>query len=399
MAHRTAERLERFFVTVLARPGADHGHGRVLRLFLLFLAQLSYLYRSVVNVRHYLYDRRLLRPHELGCQVISVGNLTVGGTGKTPIVEIFARELSREGRRVAILSRGYRKEEPPFIQRVANALTFHESRQPPRVVSDGANLLLDSAMGGDEPYMLATNLPNVPVVVDRNRVKRGRYAIQKLGCDTLILDDGFQYLKLKHRIEIVLVDRTNPFGNGYVLPRGVLREPPQHIARADFIFVTKSDGVGTDALKAQLRRLNSRAEIIECRHTPRHLQNAFTRERQALSYLRGRKVVTLCGIAAPGGFEQEVERRGAVVLDRRRFADHHRYTQQELIDVVNRAHRLGAEAVITTEKDTVRFPHLERCDVPVLFLRVDIEMVSGVEDFHACIARICFRDRRTSAVT
>jgi tetraacyldisaccharide 4'-kinase len=398
MAHRIAEKLERFFVRVLARPGADQGLSRPLRLFLLFLAQLAHLYRAVVEVRHYLYDRRMLRPHELGCQVISVGNLTVGGTGKTPIVEIFARELSREGRRVAILSRGYRKEEPPLFQRIANALTLRERRQPPRIVSDGANLLLDSAMGGDEPYMLATNLPNVAVLVDRNRVKSGRYAIQKLGCDTLILDDGFQYLKLKHRIEIVLVDRTNPFGNGYVLPRGILREPPRHIARADFIFITKSEGAGGDALKSQLRKLNPRAELIECRHAPRHLQNAFTRERLDLSFLRGRKVLTLCGIAAPGGFEQEVERRGALVLDRRRFADHHRYSQQELIDIVNRAHRLGADAVVTTEKDTVRFPRLERCDVPILFLRVDIEMVSGVEDFHACIARICFRDRRTAVV-
>ena len=361
--------------------------------------QFSHLYRAVVKTRVFLYKRRILRPHELGCQVISVGNVTVGGTGKTPVVEIFAREMSKEGRKVAVLSRGYRREQPPLWHRVLDAVTLRTRSRPPLVVSDGRKLLLDSAVSGDEPYMLASNLPNVAVLVDKNRVKSGRYAIQKLGCDTLILDDGVQYLELKHRVEIVLVDRSNPFGNGNVLPRGILREPVDNIGRADFIFITKSDGTGVEELKANLRRLNPRAELIECRHAPRYLQDAFSRGRQGLEYLRGKKVVSLCGIAAPASFEQEIERRGATLLARRRFADHHRYTQQELIDIVNSSQRMGAEAVITTEKDTVRFPRMGRCDVPIYFLRVDIEMISGVEDFHACIARICFRDRSEARPT
>lgn len=378
---------------VLARPGADQGLSRPVRFFLWVLLQFSHLYRAVVKTRVFLYKRRILRPHELGCQVISVGNVTVGGTGKTPVVEIFARELSKEGRKVAVLSRGYRREQPPLWHRVLDAVTLRTRNRPPLVVSDGRKLLLDSAVSGDEPYMLASNLPNVAVLVDKNRVKSGRYAIQKLGCDTLVLDDGFQYLELKHRVEIVLVDRSNPFGNGNVLPRGILREPVDNIGRADFIFITKSDGTGGEELKAELRRLNPRAELIECRHAPRFLQDAFSRDRQGLGYLSGRRVVSLCGIAAPTSFEQEIERRGAVLLARHRFADHHRYTQQELIDIVNASQKMGAEAVITTEKDIVRFPRMDRCDVPIFFLRVDIEMISGVEDFHACIARICFRDR------
>ena len=133
-------------------------------------------------------------------------------------------------------------------------------------------------MGGDEPYMLASNLPNVCVLVDKDRVKSGRYAIQKLGCDTLILDDGFQYLRLKHRVDIVLVDRTNPFDNGYVLPRGLLRESTRHLSRATFIFITKSTGDGSAELRQQIRALNDKAEIAECRHTPRHFQDVFTGE-------------------------------------------------------------------------------------------------------------------------
>jgi tetraacyldisaccharide 4'-kinase len=383
--------MERFLVDLIQRPGADRTRRRSVKFLLWCLRQLSHAYRSVIQLRLFLYSVGLFRHHALGCQVISVGNLTVGGTGKTPVVEVFARELQKAGRKVAILSRGYKKAEPRLVQRLVDLALFRNLYRPPRVVSDGNKLLLDSAMSGDEPYMLASNLPNVAVLVDKNRVKSGRYAINKLGCDTLVLDDGFQYMSLKHRMEIVLVDRTNPFGNEHVLPRGILREPVKNIRRADFIFITKSDGTGSEELKARLRSLNPRAEQIECRHRARHLRNVFTAERRALEYLEGLRVIALSGIAAPEGFEQELERRGAILLDRKRFADHHRYEQQELIDIINDGVRLRAAAVITTEKDAVRFPRLDRCDVPIYFLRVDIEMLTGHEDFRDCISRICFR--------
>ncbi|TFH17922.1 MAG: tetraacyldisaccharide 4'-kinase, partial [Lentisphaerales bacterium] len=177
---------------------------------------LSSLYWSVVQLRLFLYRKGILRHHTLGCQVISIGNLTVGGTGKTPVVEVFARRLQQEGRKVAILSRGYKKKEPPFMERLVDKMLLREKRRPPRVVSDGKTLLLDYRMAGDEPYMLASHLRDVVVLVDKDRVKGGRYAINKAGCDTLILDDGFQYLGLKHRLDIVLVDCRNPFGNRHV---------------------------------------------------------------------------------------------------------------------------------------------------------------------------------------
>jgi tetraacyldisaccharide 4'-kinase len=381
------DKLERFLTVLIQRRGSEKVWSRQVRFLLWWLKQLAYLYRGVVQTRVFLYENGILRHQTLGCQVISVGNLTVGGTGKTPVVEVFARELQREGRKVAILSRGYKKVEPSFVDK----LLLRERFSPPRVVSDGKRLLLDSAMSGDEPYMLASNLPDVVVLVDKDRVKSGRYAINKLGCDTLVLDDGFQYLALKHRVEIVLVDSTNPFGNEHVLPRGILREPVKNIRKAHFIFMTKSDGSGSSELRARLRELNKTAEIIECRHCPRYLQNVFTSERKELDFLNGRKVIALSGIAVPGGFESELERRGAAVLERERFADHHRFTQQEIIDIINNSKQLGAEAIITTEKDAVRFPELHRWDVPIYFLRVDIEILSGEEDFRHCISRICFR--------
>ncbi len=388
MARSSRERFEVFFLAVVS----DRLHGAWPGFLRFLLKNLARVYSFLMNVRLALYEHRLLRSKTLGCQVISIGNLTVGGTGKTPVVEVFARALQQNGRKVAILSRGYKKAETPLATRLANRLTFRTpAQEPPRVVSDGQRLLLDSEMGGDEPYMLASNLPNVCVLVDKDRVKSGRYAIQKLGCDTLILDDGFQYLRLQHRVDIVLVDRTNPFDNGCVLPRGLLRESAKHLSRATFVFITKSTGDGAPDLHRRIRELNGQAEIAECRHTPRHFQDVFTGERRPLEFLRDRKVAALSGIAAPRGFEESLERLGGELVHRRRFADHHRYSQQEILDMINASRDRGAEAIITTEKDAVRFPWLERRDLPLYFLRVEIELLSGAEDFNTLIARLCFK--------
>jgi len=344
-------------------------------------------FRGVVLTRLFLYDVGILRRYPLGCQVISVGNITAGGTGKTPVVEIFARELQKSGRKVAILSRGYRKKELPWYQRI-----FRESISPPRVVSDGKRLLLDSEMGGDEPYMLASNLPGVVVLVDKNRVKSGRYAVKRFGCDTLILDDGFQYQKLRHRLEVVLVDKNNPFGNGFMLPRGVLREPVRNLKRADFIFITKSDG-NSGALRERIRELNPDADIIECRHQPRYLRNVYTAKHVSLDWLRGKTVTSLSGIAVPQSFENSLRMLGAKVIYCERYADHHRYHAQEIIDAVNKAADMRADALLTTEKDAVRFPRLETTPVPVFYLRVDIELLDGAENFQEAVEHICFRKR------
>lgn len=387
MSQTRLERAETYLLGVIE----GRQRGRVAALLRWLLKQLSHLYATAVQIRLWLYTHGILRHHTLGCQVVSVGNLTVGGTGKTPIVEIFARALQESGRKVAILSRGYKSVKPPLWERLVQKITFRDRRREPLVVSDGRRLLLDSAAAGDEAYMLAANLPKVAVLVDKNRVKAGQHAIKKLGCDTLILDDGFQYLALKHRLDIVLVDRTNPFGNRHVLPRGILREPVRNIRRAGFIFITKSDGDGAEELRRELRRWNTSAEVSECRHHPRYLQNVYTAEREGLEYLQGRKVAALSGIAAPWGFEEELERLGAEVVYRERYADHHRYAEQEIIDVINRGMQAGAEAVITTEKDAVRIPRVARRDIPLFFLRVEIQLLSGEEDFNDCIARICFR--------
>ena len=383
---RLIERLESYVVPLIQQEGADRTvSGFWPKALLALLKGVSKVYGAVVWLRMWFFRIGVLRRWPLGCQVISVGNVTAGGTGKTPVVEIFARELTRQGRKVAILSRGYRRKEKPFLQRL-----FSDTIDPPLVVSDGRRVLLDSETGGDEPYMLATNLPGVVVLVDRNRVKSGRYAIRKFGCDTLVLDDGFQYQRLKHSHDIVLVDKTNPFGNGNLLPRGVLREGIQNLRRADFIFITKSDG-RSEGLRARIHKLNNHAEIIECRHAPKRLKNVYGKTNRDLAWLAGKKLLALSGIAVPQSFEAFLRGYGAELLECVRYADHHRYATQEIINVINRAADLGCDAVVTTEKDAVRFPRLTNVAVPVYYLRIEIEMLRGAENFHDAVAHICFK--------
>ena len=270
-------------------------------------------------------------------------------------------------------------------------LLFRRESTPPRVVSDGKSLLLDSEMAGDEPHMLASNLKDVVVLVDKDRVKSGRYAIEKFGCDTLLLDDGFQYWDLRgRRHDVVLIDCQQPFGNEHMLPRGTLREPPSHLARANTIFITKSDGK-TAELRKRIASLNPHAPIIECIHSPKYLEDVFTGERVSLELIKGKKVASLSGIAQPESFEQSLVKLGAELVYAKRFADHHRFTQQEILNAINRGKKRQADIILTTQKDAVRFPKLDRRDLPFYFMRVEINIVNGADDFRDCVRKICFK--------
>ena len=382
-----AENLETFFIETVF----EERHDFKAKLARASLFVLSKVYLAAIEIHRWLINVRILRDKTLGVQVIAVGNLTVGGTGKTPVVEKFARVLQNEGRKVAILSRGYRSKPVPLHRRLLDKLLLREDQTPPRVVSDGHSLLLDSEMAGDEPYMLASNLRDVVVLVDKDRVKSGRYAIQKYGCDTLLLDDGFQYWRLRgRRHDVVLIDRQQPFGNEHLLPRGTLREPHSHLARAQTIFITKSDGQ-TAALRQRIAQLNPAAAIIECVHHPVYFEDVFTGERRGLDLLAGKKVASLSGIAQPQSFELSLVKLGGELVYSKRFADHHRFTQQEILNAINRAKKRQAEIIVATQKDAVRFPKIDRRDVPFYFMRVEIKLLSGADDFEDCVRKICFK--------
>jgi tetraacyldisaccharide 4'-kinase len=381
---RRLENLEQFGIDVVL----ERRRGVRATALREILYALSFIYERLVQLRLYFYRKRILRERALGCLVISVGNLTVGGTGKTPIVEKFARALQAGGRRVAILSRGYKSV--PRKRRWLDRLRRRDA-DPPRVVSDGKSLLLDSLTAGDEPYMLAHNLKDVIVLVDKDRVKSGRFAIDKWNVDTLLLDDGLQYLHLKHRLDMVLVDRQAPFGNEFLLPRGTLREAPRNLRRASYIFITKNTGESNKTLIERIRRYNRTAEIIECAHKPLYLQNVFTGEQLPLERLRDAFIGSICGIAAPESFEGALKKLGAHVDLAKRYIDHHYYSEAELTTFINRCIRRDLAMIVTTEKDAVRMPRLPETNmkVPICFLRVEIEILSGHESWEHCVARIC----------
>ena len=384
----TLEQLEQYGIEVILGR-INTWRARMLRMALWLLSRV---YGRLVRLRLWLFRGRYIHDHDLGCMVISIGNLTVGGTGKTPVVEMFARALRERGRHVAILSRGYKSQKEK--RKKSRRFGKKEPEPPPRVVSDGNDLLLDSLRAGDEPYMLAANLPGVPVVVDKNRVKAGRHAIRHLGADTLLLDDGLQYVRLRRRLDVVLVDRTAPFGNEYLLPRGTLREPPPNLRRASYILLTKCNGEPNDAIIARIRRFNRTAEIIECTHRPRYLQHLQTGERLELSEIQGKFVGAISGIAVPEGFEKGLEKLGAIVEIAERYADHHRFSEKEVAAFLDRCLRRDIHMVVTTEKDAVRFPLPQRLDIPVYFLRIDIDILNGREHFDACIRRVCKPPKR-----
>lgn len=385
MFRRWLEEFEQFAIDVIL----ERRYGKRALLLRGFLWLLSKLFTRIVQFRLWLYRERYMRETSPGCLVISIGNLTVGGTGKTPVVEKFARTLQDRGRRVAILSRGYKSKKPPLFRRLQRKWLGMERRKA-RLVHDGKRLLLDSRYAGDEPYMLARSLKDVIVLVDKNRVRAALQAVEELKCDTLLLDDGMQYLPLKHRLEICLIDRQAPFGNEYLLPRGTLREPPRNLRRASYIFITKSDGMDNTALVERIRKYNRTAEIIECAHRALYVQNLYTDERYPLEWLKGKYIGALSGIARPESFEEKLTDLGAHLEIFKRFADHHRFTERELHDFIDRCERRDLDAIITTEKDSVRFPYtLPNARVPVYYLRVEIEILTGQESWESLIERIC----------
>jgi tetraacyldisaccharide 4'-kinase len=289
---------------------------------------------------------RLRHPDGRPVPVIAIGNLASGGTGKTPMTVLVARRLHGEGRRVVVLSRGH-----------GGARTAGDG---PRVVSDGERVLLGPDEAGDEPALLARLLPGVPVVVGRDRRRSGRLAVERWAPDVVVLDDALQFWQLARDLDIVLLDARRPFDNGYVLPRGLLREPPRHLARAGIVVLTRADLVSPDALdaaRARVRALAPAAALFTAVHAPvAWLRVAGTgggpddTVTLPADALAGEDVAAFAGIADSGTFVHTVEALGARVVHLEDFGDHHAYTPQDLLPIA----AVPCGAVVTTEKDLVK---------------------------------------------
>ena len=368
------ERWEVFISDVLYDRRCD----RKAKCLAAFLYPLSFLFYWIVAWRLWLYQHRYYYSTTLGCPVIVVGNLTVGGTGKTPITEHIARFLHANGRHVTILSRGYKSRREPLLSRCRNWLT-RQSPKIPRVVSDGKQLHCSAADAGDEPYMLAQNLPGVSVLVDKNRVRAGQYAIRRFKSDVLLLDDGMQYLPLKGHFYCILIDKTQNLDQQHLLPRGILREPLQHIRRASCILLTKSDGCHDEALYQRLRAYNSHAPIMECCHRPKYFVRHSDGHQEWLQWIVGKRVAILSGIARPDSFEHFLRELGAHITYHQRFSDHHPFTRDDLerFDRCARLHPI--DAIITTEKDSVRIRKDFHFTAPLYYLRIEITILGDAQ--------------------
>lgn len=356
-------------------------HGDVKGLLANVVVGMLYLfslvYRSLLELKLAFYRWGFLKKFKLNCRVISIGNITVGGTGKTPTAQRLAAAIRDMGYRVVILNRGYRAKWKGSVG----------------VVSDGKKIYMTAAEAGDEAFLLAKNLPNVPVLIGADRAVTGKYAEEKLGADVVILDDGYQHWRLVRDLDILLVDAINVFGNSYMLPRGTLREPLSHLDRADVCLLTKvdqADEANCALIKETVAGCNARAIIVESVHSPKGFieiadwYKGIPGKEIAVETLTDKKVVAVSAIGNPASFEQTISDIGAIVAESVRFPDHHDYTMIEMQSVLDKALENGAEAIIITDKDAVKIPaeiiHSVR-PLPVYVLRIEISFQAGYDLF------------------
>jgi len=327
------------------------------------LVALSHVYGSGLRIWIKLRERR--GKNKLPGFVLSVGNLTAGGTGKTPAAAMIAEWALKAGFRPAILSRGYGGRY--------KAEAFE--------VCDGQHLFCTPAEAGDEPYLLAKKLPGVPVVLSKARYKAGLLAFERHGSNFFILDDGFQHLRLQRDLDLVLLDATNPFGNMRLLPAGPLREPLEHLQRADGFILTRA-GRGTSLIMMNYLKRKFRGKpVFQSEHVPERLVLPNLDHVHSPDYIRGKRVVAFAGIAKPEGFRETLLALGARIAFFRAFRDHHRFALSEFQDLVAEKQKLGADLLVTTEKDYVRLGQLAPTENHLGYLTIRFQILSGADAF------------------
>ncbi|MFN2481690.1 MAG: tetraacyldisaccharide 4'-kinase [Pyrinomonadaceae bacterium] len=328
----------------------------------LALAPFGVAYGAAARARVALYRRGVLRSQSVGAPVLSVGNLTAGGTGKTPLVEWLARSVAAEGRRACVLTRGYAREDA----------------RRRRVVSDGANVLAGAREAGDEPLLLAERLLQfrVAVVCDADRAAAAQFALEELGSDVFILDDGFQHLRLARDLNVATLDATDPWGGGRLLPAGLLREPVEQLARADCVVITRAElSEDLEGLRAEAARLSGGRPTFNASTRVTGFK-LVTRETRGESVARAglpREVAAFCGVGNPRAFFANLAREGFELRHARAFADHYAYAQADVDAVVREARLSSAEVLLTTAKDAVKLRGM-RFELPCYEVGIDFEI-------------------------
>lgn len=320
------------------------------------------IYGRLADLRNTLYDRGIFKTHPLGVKTISVGNITAGGTGKTPLVARVAEILAEKGETVCILTRGYGRKNP-------------RSRV---LVSDAKNVLADAATGGDEPVELARKLIGKAIVVaDADRVSAAKWALDEFGITIFVLDDGFQHRRAKRDLNIVCVDATNPFGNGKMLPAGILREPLKNLKRADVVVLTRANLVeDIENLRSQISDLKSGLPVFMAENKIWNVIGlddflAGNSKRQSVEKI---PALAFCALGNPGNFFEQLRRENYEISVRKVFSDHHSYTQNDIANLETVAGNSNVEALLTTAKDAVklnRFKFTIPCFVVEIQLMLD----------------------------
>ena len=324
-------------------------------IFIRFILNIfSLFYFAIYKLRLILYKLNILKSKSLNAIVISIGNITTGGTGKTPIVIETANYLLNKGYKVAVLSRGYKRK----IINNNDAL----------LVSDGNDIVADQKTSGDEPFLIAKKAPKAIVIVGKDRIKTGLSAI-KLGADVLILDDGYQHIKLNRNENLLLLDGTKPFDNGRLLPGGKLRELPDSIKRASAIIISNSDKSTEDEIKKHT--INK--PTIFMKYKIRKLTGINIKKTINIEEMKGQKVIAFCGIANPGSFLKSLEENNITVTSHLTFPDHHDYTVSDIEEIIKLAQNNKIENIITTEKDGIKVEELSET-VPMTLWNTVLEI-------------------------
>jgi tetraacyldisaccharide 4'-kinase len=325
------------------------------RMLLFPLSLLSLPYGGVVRARSFLYSLGLLKTKNLPCPVISVGNITVGGTGKTPLTMTLAMGLKDRGIRVAILSRGYKGKK------IVDP-----------VVGDGETIFLSPEESGDEPFLMAQHCKGIPVLVGKDRLINGQIALQRFGIQGLLLDDGYQHLSLHRDINILLIDSHIGFGDHHLLPRGILREPLSHLRRAQLFLFTKMEDPATyPPLEKKIYEIHPSPQVFHSHYEPVGLVGP-KEEQETLHPLKGKKILALSGIADPSSFSSLLRRCGMEIVREAAFPDHHLYTTQDLSFIEEKSKE--ADYIVTTEKDMVKLKKLKIDHLPIRALRIEVKI-------------------------
>jgi len=315
-----------------------------------------------------MYELGVFKATVLPCRVISIGNITVGGTGKTPAVIMLAKSLKEKGYRPAVLSRGY----------------GGTSRAAVNVVSDGSRILIEHVEAGDEPVLIARAVTGVPVLTGPERVKTGRFAVENMKVDVLILDDAFQHRRIHRDLDIVILNREQPFGNCFLLPRGPLREPTEALKRADVVIWRDSAPDGRYPRYCELG-IGVFVPVLSVYLRPKDIMNGGTGEAHPLDLMKGKRVCAFAGIASPEAFKKTIESLGWKLASFIDFPDHHRYTDADISCIMRSCTDSSCDAIVTTEKDGIRLTHFSDFLKDIFLLRVEMEMLPSREEFEASI--------------